>query len=101
MRVIIFFDLPMETVEEKKDYRSFRKYLINDGFIMLQKSVYSKLILNLPSANLLRKKIENNKPGNGLVQILVITEKQFASMDHIVGNSKTDIIDSAERLIIL
>ncbi len=101
MRVIIFFDLPMETVEQKKDYRYFRKYLINDGFIMLQKSVYSKLVLNLSSANLIKKKVENNKPNSGLVQMLVITEKQFASIDYIVGSNKTDIINDTERLVIL
>ena len=46
MRVIVFFDLPTETTEDKKNYRKFRKFLIKGGFLMLQESVYAKLALN-------------------------------------------------------
>lgn len=41
MRVLVFFDLPTLTLEDKREYRRFRKYLIETGFIMLQKSVWS------------------------------------------------------------
>ena len=46
MRTIVFFDLPNKYLKDKRNYLKFRKYLINEGFIMLQESVYSKLILN-------------------------------------------------------
>ena len=46
MRVLIFFDLPTETAKDRKIYSKFRKLLINEGFIMLQESVYAKLALN-------------------------------------------------------
>ena len=39
MRVMIFFDLPTETAKDRKIYNKFRKFLINEGFIMLQESV--------------------------------------------------------------
>ena len=47
MRLIIFFDLPVGTVAERKAYVGFRKFLINEGFLMMQYSVYSKLALNV------------------------------------------------------
>ena len=46
MRIIVFFDLPTLTYKDQKEYRLFRKLLINDGFVMMQESIYTKLALN-------------------------------------------------------
>ena len=46
MRILVFFDLPTETSKDRKIYSKFRKFLIKEGFIMMQESVYSKLALN-------------------------------------------------------
>ena len=40
MRVIVFFDLPMKTANERKIYAEFRKNLIREGFLMILESVY-------------------------------------------------------------
>ena len=45
--------------------------------------------------------IRKNKPSSGLVQVLKITEKQYSKMEYIVGENKTDILNSDERLVIL
>lgn len=84
MRILVFFDLPIETSKDRKIYSRFRKFLIKEGFIMMQESVYSKLALNNSITNAIRDKIEKNKPPKGIVQMLVITEKQFSSMEYIV-----------------
>jgi len=84
MRILVFFDLPTETSKDRKIYSRFRKFLIKEGFIMMQESVYSKLTLNNSITNSIRDKIEKNKPPKGIVQMLVITEKQFSSMEYIV-----------------
>lgn len=101
MRVIVFFDLPMENVKDRKTYSKFRKLLINEGFIMIQKSVYSKLTLNNSIVNSVKDKLYKNKPPKGIVQILTITEKQYSSIEYIVGEKNEGIIDNTERLIIL
>lgn len=46
MRVLVFFDLPVETGAQKREYVKFRKLLLKSGFLMLQESVYCKLALN-------------------------------------------------------
>ena len=51
---------------------------------MMQESVYSKLTLNNSVTSSIREKIVKNKPPKGIVQMLVITEKQFGSMEYIV-----------------
>lgn len=101
MRVIVFFDLPVETADDRKAYRTFRKYLIKEGYIMLQESVYSKLAINQNSATLIISKLRKNKPPKGLVQILKITEKQFAGIENLTGIRQTTEIDSTQRMVVL
>ena len=67
---------------------------------MMQESVYAKLALNNSVVLSEKEKLKKNKPAKGLVQILVITEKQFSRMEYIIGK-KTDVVDTESRLIIL
>ena len=101
MRVILFFDLPTETLEDKREYRNFRKFLIKKGFLMMQESVYCKLALNQTVASAVVSAVKNNKPKDGLVQLLVVTEKQFAKMEYICGERTSSIIDSDDKLVVL
>ena len=100
MRIIVFFDLPTETNEDKRSYRKFRKALIKDGFIMMQESVYTKL-MTTPSVENSVKNLIHNKPEKGIVQSLTVTEKQFSKMEFVVGEYKNDVIDSEDRVVIL
>lgn len=101
MRILVFFDLPVTTGEERRAYTKFRKFLIKEGFMMLQESVYCKLALNGTAANAISERVQKNKPEEGLVQLLAVTEKQYSKMEFIVGEAKTEILDTDERLVIL
>ena len=101
MRVMIFFDLPTETAKDRKIYSKFRKFLINEGFIMMQESVFAKLALNNSIVNSIKDKINKNRPPKGIVQLLVITEKQFSSIEYIVGNKTSNVVDDTERFVLL
>ncbi len=101
MRVLVFFDLPVTTYDNKREYVRFRKFLLKNGFMMLQESVYCKLALNGTAASTVVENIKKNKPSEGLMQLLLVTEKQYAKMDIIVGSVRKEIVDSDERLVIL
>lgn len=101
MRILVFFDLPVLSLEQRRDYRSFRKFLIKDGFIMLQESVYCKMVLNESAAKAVVEQIKKNRPEDGLIQLLTVTEKQFSKMEYIVGEYKSEVLDSDQRLVIL
>lgn len=101
MRMMIFFDLPTVNQEDKKEYRKFRKFLISEGFIMMQESVYSKILLNSTTMNSMKNRVEKNKPKKGLVQALVITEKQFSSIAYIVGENTSTIKSDDSRIVII
>lgn len=101
MRVIVLFDLPVLTEKNRREYRAFRKFLVKSGFLMLQESVYCKLAQNNVVADALVENVRKNKPSAGLVQLLRVTEKQYAKMEFVVGESNTNVINSDERLIVL
>ena len=101
VRTIIFFDLPNIYAKDKKNYLKFRKFLLSEGFIMMQESVYSKLVLNGQQASLLIDRVRKNAPPKGLVQSLTITENQYSQIEYIVGESNRKIINTEDRLVIL
>lgn len=101
MRILVMFDLPVGTESERKNYRLFRKYLIKSGFLMLQESVYCKIAQNTTVADAIIANVRKNRPDDGLVQVVKITEKQYSRMEYIVGESKSDVLDSDERLVVL
>lgn len=101
MRMIVFFDLPTETAEERRAYRRFRSGLIKNGFIMMQESVYCKLLLNSTAEQMVREVVRKLRPPSGLVQIMTITEKQFSKIEFLTGEFQTDIISTDERMVVL
>ena len=99
MRLVLFFDLPVET---RKDYRLFRKFIMKDGFLPLQESVYAKLVVNDASAESAIARVRKNRPPAGLVQVLKVTENQFATMEYITGERPDyEEVDTMEELLIL
>ena len=101
MRVIVFFDLPTETNDEKREYRAFRSFLIKNGSVMMQESVYSKIVLNNTVLDAVCRNIRRNKAKKGLIQVLTVTERQFEKMEFIAGTSQSSVIDSDEKLVVI
>ena len=101
MRVIVFFDLPVETTLQRRNYMRFRKYLIRSGFVMMQESVYTKLAPNASVAGAIERNVRSNRPLEGVVQMLVITEKQFQKMELVTGQRQTEVLEDDRRLVIL
>ena len=101
MRIVVFFDLPTLTDTDRREYRKYRKLLIKNGFVMLQESVYTRMVLNQTIQKSVLDMLKKNKPADGLVEALVVTEKQFSQMVHICGVHHTDVIDSDDRTVFL
>lgn len=101
MRLMVMFDLPMDTTEDRRNYRHFRKALINEGFLMIQYSIYVRVGVTRQSAELMEKRIAMVTPVQGIVQTLMVTEKQYQAMNFLVGSPKEDLRNSAERTLII
>ena len=101
MRILVMFDLPVITDTDRREYRKFRKFLILNGFLMLQESVYCKIAQNSVVADGIVENIKKNKPQAGLVQMLKVTEKQYSKMEMVVGLNDSNVVANDERLLIL
>ncbi len=102
MRLLVFFDLPVETAKQRKEYRRFRKYLLKEGYLMMQESVYSKLVANEANAGSAISRLRKHRPPDGLVQVLKVTERQYETMVFITGNQPAfDEVDTMEEFLVL
>ena len=90
MRILVFFDLPVKTAAERKKATAFRKFLLNDGFVMMQFSVYSRICNGYDAVEKHRRRVASNVPDNGSVRLLTITEKQYESIDLLLGSFKEE-----------
>lgn len=101
MKVIVFFDLPVLTKEKRKQYSQFRKNLIKSGFIMVQFSVYARTVRNNDDAKKYSKIVKSILSPSGSVRLLIITDRQYDSMEILIGEKyaeenyldKRDIIE--------
>jgi len=85
MRILVFFDLPVKTKIERRIYSRFRRFLIADGYDMLQYSVYGRVVNGRDAEQKHLKRLTQHLPPEGSVRALTVTEKQFASMKILVG----------------
>ena len=101
MRLIVYFDLPVKTTEDRREYAKFRKHLQVHGFVMMQKSVYSKIAVNATAAKAIKTDVANHKPKAGNVQILSISERQYQNIEILVGESQREVVDTMDRFVVL
>ncbi len=80
MWIVVMFDLPTDTKKARRQYTLFRKLLLEDGFDMMQYSIYSRHCTSEEKANVHIRRIEQNIPPDGEVRILSVTDKQFEKM---------------------
>ncbi|MHB1701908.1 MAG: CRISPR-associated endonuclease Cas2 [Acidobacteriaceae bacterium] len=89
MRLLVFFDLPTLTKANKRAYVVFRRFLIQDGYDMIQWSVYGRVVNGFDDMQVHIKRLSRNLPPDGSVRCLQVSEKQFAQMKLLVGLPKT------------
>ena len=101
MRLLLMFDMPTHTPTDRRDYRQFRKFLISEGFLMHQFSIYTKILLNDTAASAMINRLEKNVPAKGHITLLKVTEKQFAKMIYLHGERNKSVANTDSRLIFL
>lgn len=74
------FDLPTDTKDARRAYTYFRKKLLQDGFTMMQYSVYIRHCASEENAEVHFGRVERFVPDDGEVRIIAITDKQFERM---------------------
>jgi CRISPR-associated protein Cas2 len=88
MWIIAMFDLPTDTKKSRKDYAQFRKFLLEDGFTMIQFSVYARHCPSKENGEVHVARIQRNLPPDGEVRVITVTDKQFERMDIFWGKKR-------------
>lgn len=88
MWLIAMFDLPTDTKRARKEYTRFRKALLQDGFAMMQYSVYIRQCASEANAIVHSNRVEASLPPNGEVRVICITDKQFERMKTFYGKKR-------------
>ena len=88
MWVIVLFDLPTDNPKARKQYTHFRKHLLEDGFSMMQYSVYIRHSASDENAQVHTKRIKSWLPADGEVRIIRITDKQFGNIEVFYGKKR-------------
>lgn len=98
MWIVVLFDLPTDTKSAKKEYTRFRKFLLKDGFTMMQYSVYMRHSSSDENAQVHAKRVKDRLPDDGEVRIIKITDKQFGKIEIYYGKKRTAIEEAPLQL---
>jgi CRISPR-associated protein Cas2 len=100
MWMIVLFDLPVITPEERKTAGLFRKSLLDQGFHMSQFSVYYRLVSGREALDGYIRDIQKQLPAKGKVDILAITDKQYEAIISFSGRSKEKSRKNPSQLLL-
>lgn len=99
MRILVFFDLPVVTAKERKAATKFRNFLVKDGYHMIQWSVYSRICNGTDSIAMHKSRLNQNLPEKGSIRMLTLTEKQYESIEVLLGQKTFDDTSESTELI--
>ena len=101
MWLFVFFDLPVGTKTERRDASRFRNFLKDDGFMMLQYSVYARVCRAEDGAMKHVARVTRNLPGKGSVRSLQVTDRQYGRMRLMLGQAtKTESLGSRQMVLL-
>ena len=98
MWTIVMFALPTDTKSARKQYSQFRKFLLNDGYDMMQYSIYSRHHASEENAQVHIQRIKERLPPDGEVRIVKITDKQFGRIEIFFGKISQPVQDPPQQL---
>lgn len=98
MWIMVLFDLPTVTREERKAYTQFRDFLLDNSFIMSQYSVYLRHTSGRAQATPIIGRIKRSVPDEGRVDILQFTDRQYADIVSLRGRRRADSRENPDQL---
>lgn len=78
--ILTIFDLPVVTNQQRKLATRFRNDLMDEGFVMIQFSVYARSCVTHEMLEKYTKKIMKLAPDTGLVHLIFITDHQWGKI---------------------
>ncbi|WP_245593637.1 CRISPR-associated endonuclease Cas2 [Azospirillum halopraeferens] len=104
MRILwlfIFFDLPVGTKAERRNATRFRTFLKDDGYMMLQLSVYARVCRGEDAVSKHMQRVIKRLPPKGSVRALQVTDKQYARMHLLLGEPAKSEAVAPRQMVLL
>jgi CRISPR-associated protein Cas2 len=98
MWIMVLFDLPVLTREERKAATDFRNHLLDEGFQMAQFSVYLRCAPSKEAASAYIGRIEQALPPDGKIDILQFTDRQYENIICFRGDSRGASLENPSQL---
>ncbi|WP_368413038.1 CRISPR-associated endonuclease Cas2 [Dongia sp.] len=99
--LFVFFDLPVGTKEERRAASRFRNFLKDDGYMMLQFSVYARICRGEEAIDKHVGRATRAMPSVGSIRALQVTDKQYARMRLLLGESKKTEQIAPKQMVLL
>jgi CRISPR-associated protein Cas2 len=84
--LLVAFDLPVGTKAQRKRASAFRKFLKDDGYSMLQWSVYARPCVTFSRQETHIARLKSNIPEEGSVRAIFVTRSQWERSFVIYGS---------------
>ncbi len=78
--MLVIFDLPVLSQIQRKRATNFRKYLLDQGYSMIQFSVYVRACVSYNRMQTQMRRLKMNIPVEGHVRALYVTQAQWERM---------------------
>ena len=101
MWLLVLFDLPVGSKFERRTAAQFRNFLKNDGYDMIQYSVYARACRGESGRQTHEGRLKKNLPLKGSVRCLTITDRQYARMSFLVGKPTVQQHASQQQMLLL
>jgi CRISPR-associated protein Cas2 len=85
--ILVTFDLPVMTDAQRKAATRFRNDLLDDGYMMLQFSVYARACVSLERLDRHVAHLKATAPASGNIRAFFFTNQQWARSISIYGES--------------
>ena len=99
MWILVMFDLPTTTKEERRAYTQFRDFLLDKSFVMSQFSVYLRHTTGRAQTEPIICSIEQAVPPEGKVDILQFTDRQYSDIVSLRGRRRRDSRENPDQLV--
>lgn len=99
MWIFVSFDLPVDDKIKRHQYTTFRNFLLKDGFVMMQYSLYTRPTPSREAAEVHKNRVRRNLPTTGKVMMYHLTDKQFSMMENFYGVSRSPLPSSPGQLM--
>lgn len=99
MWILVMFDLPTDTKQQRKDAGTFRNFLLDEGFERSQFSGYARFVNGKEAFATRVNRIERHLLDMGDVQILNFTDRQYRDIIHFSDQGRRKARENPKQLV--